>query len=165
MNILHILVSRTISSFLFHTPIVLDKLLRIANQNAIRKREGYRFDNDVKEFATYLRTVCGPFAYETARKIWNYACNNLAEGVLRTKELAEYLNARDLVPFVSLSEDATRITGTIQYDSKTISSLDSYFQSMQTMECQYHTRIKQEVLLKFYNILCQKVLSGISSTW
>lgn len=43
----------------------------------------------------------------------------MVEGVLRTKELAEYLNARDLEPFVSLSKDATRITGTIQYDSKT----------------------------------------------
>lgn len=51
-----------------NTHIVLDKLLRIANQNAIRKREGCRFDNDVKEFATYLRMVCGPFAYETLQK-------------------------------------------------------------------------------------------------
>lgn len=44
--------------------------------------------------------------------------NNITEGVLRVCELAEYLKSRNLLPFVALSEDATRITGTVQYDSK-----------------------------------------------
>lgn len=50
------------------THIFLERLTRIANQNATRKKEGYRFDKEIKEFATYLRMVCGPFAYETLQK-------------------------------------------------------------------------------------------------
>lgn len=43
----------------------------------------------------------------------------MIEGVLRCEELAIYLKERNLPLAVSLSEDATRITGRIQYDRKT----------------------------------------------
>lgn len=41
------------------------------------------------------------------------------EGVLRSKELASYLKSLNAVKAIWLAEDATRITSTISYDSKT----------------------------------------------
>lgn len=115
------------------THIFLKKLLRIADQNATRKKGGYRFDEDIKQFATYFRMLAGPLAYETLQKnlelclpslsstnrYMRKQSNNIVEGCIRTNELVNYLKARDLPPFVALSEDATRITGTVQYDAKT----------------------------------------------
>lgn len=42
----------------------------------------------------------------------------VAEGILRSNELLNYLESRNLPLVVSLSEDATRISGRVQYDSK-----------------------------------------------
>lgn len=116
-----------------HTHTVLNKLLHIADQNAERKKEGYRFDEDVKSYAAVLRMISGPYAYETLQRnlelclptlssVNRYirkTSNNIIEGVIRSQELAVYLEKRNLPPIVSLSEDATRITGTVQYDVKT----------------------------------------------
>lgn len=72
-------------------------------------------------------------AYETLQKNLIYALPSLPgvnryihksncrliEGVLRTDELFEYLDERNLEKIVSISEDATRIVGRVQYDSHT----------------------------------------------
>lgn len=118
---------------LSHTHVVLNKLLTAANQNACRKNGGFRFDIKIHQFAAYLRMIAGPLAYNTIqrnlrlslpsissteRTIRKSNCH-ITEGILRTDELWCYLNKRNLPLMVSLSEDATRINGRIQYDSQT----------------------------------------------
>lgn len=49
-------------------------------------------------------------------RAFNHSVN---EGILRCEELLLYLKSRNLPLVVSLSEDATRIVGRVQYDSKT----------------------------------------------
>lgn len=44
---------------------------------------------------------------------------HITEGILRSEELRYYLDERNLPKVVSISEDATRIVGRIQYNSRT----------------------------------------------
>lgn len=109
---------------------VLNLLTSIANQNALRERSGFRFNEEIKKFATYVRMLAGPLAYETIQNNLNLALpslsatnryiremhGNLVEGILRCESLVEYLKNRNLPLIVSLSEDATKINGRVQYD-------------------------------------------------
>lgn len=102
-------------------------------QNINRQPTGYRYSEDVKLYAAYLRMIGGKMNYETfkanakhsvpcVKSIDRYITqtkSNATEGVLRTEELLKYLTDLRLPKIVSLSEDATRITGRIQYNSKT----------------------------------------------
>lgn len=112
---------------------LLDRLVSTANQNKVRDKGGYRYENELQSFATYFRLISGPLAYETLQKnlihslpslpsvnryIHKSDCR-LIEGVLRCEELLKYLTERNLDKVVSLSEDATRIVGRVQYDSYT----------------------------------------------
>lgn len=115
--------------------LLLKKLIAAANQNALREKNGYRYDDDVKSFASYFRMLSGPLAYETIHRNLESALPSLSavdkyvasktfnkkmiEGVLRCDGWLFYLNQRKLPLLVSLSEDTTRIDGRIQYDSKT----------------------------------------------
>lgn len=115
-----------------HTHYLLRKLLLAADQNVKRKKEGYRYDADMKLYAAYLRMLVGPMAYEILQK--NLDCSlpslpstnryisssqcHITEGILRCEELALYLLQRNIDPVVCISEDATRITNRVQYDSK-----------------------------------------------
>lgn len=115
------------------THFFLNKLMSAANQNVNRKKGGYRYDNSVKKYASYLRMIAGPLAYETIQK--NLPCSlpslsstnryiqksncRITEGVLRSEELLNFLNERKLEKAVTLSEDATRIVGQVQYNVKT----------------------------------------------
>lgn len=111
----------------------LRKLIEAADQNANRERGGYRFSDETKQFATYIRLIAGPLAYETLQN--NLKCalpslvsvnryirqsnSKIIEGVPRIEELLVYLTSRNLPLKVSISEDATRIIGRVQYDSTT----------------------------------------------
>lgn len=113
------------------THTLLKLLKSTADQNARRERCGYRFDDKIKNFSTYVRMLAGPLAYETIQNNLNLALPSLSatnryisemhdilvDGVLRCEALAQYLNKRNLPLIVSLSEDATRINGRVQYDS------------------------------------------------
>lgn len=119
---------------LTQTHYFLNKLLETANCNSVRKgKNGFRYDDEIKLYATYIRMLAGRFAYETIqanlpyslpslpstnRYIQKTVCN-VIEGFLRCKELAEYLDERGLPRKVLLSEDGTRIEGRVQYDSST----------------------------------------------
>lgn len=103
-----------------------------ADQNASRTKNGFRFDNDIKTYATYIRMLEGPKLYHFMQKNLEHALPSLSsanryvqksncrviEGILRCDELLVYLKDRNLDPVVALSEDATRIVGRIQYDIK-----------------------------------------------
>lgn len=109
----------------------LNRLLANAVRNANRKKEGHRYDDTDKLFASYLRMIIGPMAYETLYRNLEGALPSLSsanryirasnchmtEGILRCEELCVYLKQRKQPPIVSLSEDGTRIDGKIQYDS------------------------------------------------
>lgn len=111
------------------THFLLGKLVDAANRNSARKKGGYRYDWEIKRYAAYLRMLCGSLAYETIQK--NLECAlpsltstnryiksancNVIEGILRSQELLIYLKERNLPLVVSLSEDATRIIGRVQY--------------------------------------------------
>lgn len=64
----------------------------------------------------------------------------IVEGVLRLRELAEYLKSMNLSMFVSLSENGTKITGKIEYSPKInrIVSHVLYFRRVKSLECQPH---------------------------
>lgn len=114
------------------THYFLEQLVLAAKRNESHKKEGYRYELNIKLFATYYRMIAGPLAYETLQK--NLSCSlpslpstnryirsgfQMIEGVPRFNELLVYLNDRKLPLMVSISEDATRVVGKIQYDSKT----------------------------------------------
>lgn len=105
----------------------LNELQTGAKQNLKLKKETFRYDTEIKMIASFLRMICGPYAYETIQRNLEGALPSIvstnryintsrckvAEGVLRCKELLEYLHERNLPFAVCLSEDATRITGCI----------------------------------------------------
>lgn len=115
------------------THFFLGRLIDTANANSKKRKNGYRYDVDIRRFATYLRMIVGPLGYETIQRNLECAIPSLpttnryvqksschvTEGVLRCRELLLYLNERNAPLVVSLSEDATRIVGRPQYDSKT----------------------------------------------
>lgn len=121
------------SSDAAQTYYFLRQLNDAADRNANRERGGYRFSRATKQFATYIRIIAGPLAYETLQR--NLRCalpalvsvnryirkskSKIIEGVPRIEELLVYLTSRDLPLKVSISEDATRIIGRVQYDSVT----------------------------------------------
>lgn len=112
---------------------LLNKLIEATNRNATRKKGGYRYDSGLKKFATYLRMIAGPLSYDTIQRNLPGALPSLSstnryvqkmncrliEGIPRFDELKLYLEARNLPNIISLSEDATRIVGRVQYDRKT----------------------------------------------
>lgn len=112
---------------------LLSKLKATADQNVSRKKAGYRFPNDLKSLAVYVRINGGKMVYETIQKNLELALpsldttnriirkmkNPIVEGNLRANELLEYLMDRELPLVVTLSEDATGIEGRVQYDPKT----------------------------------------------
>lgn len=117
---------------LTRTHNLLHKLLATANENMIRHKYGYRYDIDIKIFSTYMRLMSGCHAYDTLQRNLELSLPSLSstnryvqkmsdcvvEGQLRINELVRYLKGRNLPLVVSLSEDATRIDGRIQYDSR-----------------------------------------------
>lgn len=110
----------------------LNLLLRTANENNERSKHRYRYPTELKSFSSYFRLLCGPLAYNVLQSNLNLALPALpsvnryikhrgctiSEGVLRCNELLHYLQDRQLPKIVSLSEDATRIVGRVQYDSR-----------------------------------------------
>lgn len=115
------------------THYFLKKLLAAADKNSQRKPGGYRYEEEIKLFAAYLRMLIGPLAYETLHR--NLECAlpaltsvnryirasncNISEGILRCHELKIYLTEHGADLCVNLSEDATRTIGRVQHDSRT----------------------------------------------
>lgn len=113
-----------------HTNLM--RLLATVDRNLPRKKPGYRFDEDLKMWCTYIRILGGPFLYKTVHANFVAAIPSLSainrvakikskfifDAHLRVQELLEYLKTRKLPLAVCISEDATQIDGRIQYDSK-----------------------------------------------
>lgn len=113
----------------------LTKLLESSHRKCDNKKSGNRYDETLKLFGTYLFTIGGKMLYETlyaklpipslstisrtigySRTIGSVC--DIQEGVCRAKDLKAFLVTRGLPLMIWISEDATRITGRIQYDTR-----------------------------------------------
>lgn len=106
-------------------------LLKSAIQHTSKNKFGYRHDETVKMFASYLRMIGGRLMYETLHAnlplslpsiptVDRYIADTrppMIEGVLRVDELLQYLKQRNLPLVVFISEDGTRTIGKVNYDS------------------------------------------------
>lgn len=113
------------------TSTFLSMLVRCYSERSKYKSGGYRYSNALKLFSTYLFVVGGRITYETLAanlplpsmstimRTISSSSVTLIEGCCRTAELKNFLQDRHLPLAVWLSEDATRITGRVQYDSGT----------------------------------------------
>lgn len=104
-----------------------------ADTNAKRCKQGYRFDKLITKFACFVKMLAGLLAYETlhanlplslpsvstVNRFMKDKGPTIVQGIPRIDELVKYLKDRNLPLRVSLSEDATRITPKIAYDSIT----------------------------------------------
>lgn len=114
------------------THTFLNKLTCTADRNLQRTKSGYRFDRDIIDFSAMIRMIGGPLLYQTLHSNMPLAIPSLSttnryitktngqiiEGQLRVVELSRYLERRHLARIVVISEDATRINNTVQYDAK-----------------------------------------------
>lgn len=148
---------------------LLSKLMKIGGNNEHRPKYGYRYTDEVKRFAVYLRCLSGPIAYNTlqsntfglipsisATNNFIYRPDNLIiEGQLRCDELLVYLKKRNQPMWVALSEDATCIENRVQYDSRTNQIIGFVFpidkQTGMPQPFVYKARNGMEILKHFVN--------------
>lgn len=110
----------------------LNKLIATAKRNSGRSQQGYRYSDDIQQYATYLRMIMGNLSYQSLQanlrgalpsiksvnRYIHQSHEYISEGVLRHNELYSYLTERKLPLIVSISEDATRVVGRPQYCRK-----------------------------------------------
>ena len=109
---------------------MLKELILNAEKNASKCRQAIRHQIIVKKFATSMLIYCGPMAYNflhcnlpnampSLRSVQRIVTRNyktFIEGEFRFDDLLAHLNSFNAPKIVSLSEDATRIIGRIEYD-------------------------------------------------
>lgn len=102
----------------------LNLIMNAAQSNAKKSKEGMRYSSTLQLFATYIRMLSGPLVYETLyanlpnclpspSTVNRYISKKgpvIIEGVIRHRELKEYLEEKNCPFYVWLSEDATKIT-------------------------------------------------------
>jgi len=112
---------------------LLQNMISNAEQNCGKYPTNRKHSTIIKKFATALFLYAGPLAYEflqqnvpqalpCVRTIQTtihseYKCIN--EGAFQFDELKEHIERYGAPAFVSISEDATRIVGRVEYDSAT----------------------------------------------
>lgn len=115
----------------FLLQILINSAKKNVNMSNRMSNPGSRYNKTLKLFSTYIFMLGGRLLYETLYKnlplpsptsISRYLQKNgqkMVEGELRCDQLKSYLYERNLPSTVWISEDATRITGKIQYDPST----------------------------------------------
>lgn len=110
----------------------LKSLFEAADANYNRHEKGNRYSNTLKLFASYIFVLGGRNTYETLQKNLPNCLPSITtiersmktinepirEGEFCFAELKTYVQERSLPMAVWISEDGTRITGRIQYDSR-----------------------------------------------
>lgn len=109
---------------------LLDILLKSAEKNTGRIKNGYRHDDTMKMFMCYVKMLGGRLLYETLHANFSTSIpspsvinkfiaekgQRITEGLLRSKEVAQHLRLNGLPLLVCVSEDGTRMVGKICYD-------------------------------------------------
>lgn len=110
-------------------PQLLQMLVDLAEQNSSLNKHARRYDEKVKNIASYLYIICGLYGYEILSKnldlpspstIHNHLeeMPSITESVIMAQELKTYLLKHNYPLFVWISEDATRVVPKIQYYAK-----------------------------------------------
>lgn len=113
-----------------NTNNLLHLMLTSARKNSGKNKNGYRHDDTIKMFMCYIKMLGGSLLYETLHanlptcipspsSVSKYIADHgprIAEGVLRSDELLQYLKKRNLPLVVVVAEDGTRIVGKVCYD-------------------------------------------------
>jgi len=106
-------------------------LVRCAEAKAKYKKNEFKYKNSLKLIATYIFIVGGRILYDTLTAnlllpLVSTICRTInaysgffIESACRVTDFKQFLQVRNLTSFIWLSEDATRITSRIQYDSST----------------------------------------------
>ncbi|CAH0558700.1 unnamed protein product [Brassicogethes aeneus] len=111
----------------------LQRLLELSLQNSKGPKNRNNYDEAIKKFSLYLYYTGGRLLYETIHAnlqnsipsisaLNRYICRErspVEEGFVDFEGLSRFLEENNLSKTVWISEDATRITGKIQYDSRT----------------------------------------------
>ena len=112
---------------------ILRQLVLNAEKNHNKCPTHRRHSAILKKFATVLFILAGPMAYELIQQNMPEALpsirtiqstiyleyKTISEGSFRFDELKGHLDQYDAPSFISIAEDATRIVGRVEYDSKT----------------------------------------------
>lgn len=112
---------------------LLKILMDASIKNTSRRPNKNTYDEVLKQFSVYIFYIGGRLLYETLHAnmkntlpsvstLARYVSNNGSrplEGFLRFEELNQFLEERCLPKIIWISEDATRINGRLEYDSKT----------------------------------------------
>lgn len=115
-----------------HRSQFLKMLIDISIQNSDSSSSRYHYNDVVKKFSIYLFYIGGRLLYETIYEnmkgvlpsistLNNYVAKSggkIEEGVFDYDGLCTFLEERNLPKVVWISEDGTRVTGKIEYDSK-----------------------------------------------
>lgn len=110
----------------------MDKVNECAEANRNRHLHARRYDSQHLNYCVYLKLSGGKHTYKTLKnnnhngmpsihgveKMIKKTRSTITEGVLRHVELVAYIKGLNLPMYVSLSEDATNITGKIDYSPK-----------------------------------------------
>lgn len=106
-------------------------LLVMSHKNSTKKDKGKRYDENIKSFSSYIFVLAGRGLYECLRQnlslpsvatVLNHISREkttVKEGYLRIEELLTFIKDRNLSKNIWLSEDQTRVTSKVEYDSKT----------------------------------------------
>lgn len=138
-------------------------------RNKARKKQGHRYSEECMQYNSLLRLTGGPKNYRTSKannvhgvpslssvkKNIRKNVSHIVEGVLRCDELKSHLTDRGLPLLVSLSEDATRVTGKVEYNVRSntlvgfVLPIDS--QSSMPIPNSYSARSAAEIESHFLN--------------
>jgi len=122
----------TLDNKVLNSNTLLKCLYECASKNQQNTKNNNRFDEQLKKFSVYLFIVGGRLLFETLHKNMNDALpsistlfrfldntqSSVTEGCFRFEELRVFLIKRKLPPKLWISDDAMRITGTIEYEPK-----------------------------------------------
>lgn len=94
---------------------ILNKLLETADRNANTTHGGYRYDEELKSYASYLRMLAGPLAYETLQKnmplaLPSLSSTNRSVGRTHHKIIEGQLRCDELIIFEGKKSAAYRLT-------------------------------------------------------
>ena len=109
------------------------ELLHNAEKNCSKILTQRRHDNKIKQFATALFVYSGPVAYNfihknipeclpslrTVQRLVHGSYTFQMEGVFEFNGLEEHLHLYNAKKIISISEDATRLIGRVDYDKET----------------------------------------------
>lgn len=164
-----------------NAPTILKIILQTAQKNSKKNKKGSRYEETLKLFAAYIKMLAGRLSYETLYKnmpnalpsptsVNRYIYENgpsIVEGQLRIAELKKYLDDRQCCPMVWISEDATGITGKVEYDPKTNQIIGFElpydkgmpvpytFMARNAREIEHHFTNKNEISRLVYVIMAQ----------